>query len=58
MRSCFEEVHIKLTKGFEEINHKIPTQLKLLELTEKETKRLIMRNKRSEREKHLKHVEE
>ena len=33
------------------------TQFKLLELAEKETERLITRNKKSETEKHLQHVE-
>ena len=40
----------------EEINRKISTQFKLLELVEKETERLITRNKKSEIEKHLQHV--
>ena len=46
-----------MAKSFEEINRKISTQFKLLELAEKETERLIKRNKRSEIKKHLEHVE-
>ena len=41
----------------EEINRKMSTHFKLLELAEKETERLITRNKKSETEKHLQHVE-
>ena len=52
-----EEVHIKMVQGVEEINSKISTQLKLLDLAEKETERLIMRNKKNEIEKHLQRVE-
>ena len=36
----------------EEINRKISTKFKLLELPEKETERLLTRNKKSEIEKH------
>ena len=46
-----------MAQSLEEINRKITTQFKPLELAEKETKRLIKRNKRSETEKHLQHVE-
>ena len=46
-----------MAQSLEEINRKISTQFKLLELAEKETERLIKRNKRSEIEKHLPHVE-
>ena len=46
-----------MTQVLEEINLKISTQIKLLELIEKETERLITRNKRSEIEKHLQYVE-
>ena len=46
-----------MAQSLEEINRKITTQFKPLELAEKETKRLIKRNKRSEIEKHLQHVE-
>ena len=35
-------------QGLQEINHKIAAQLKLLELAEKKTERLIIRNKRTE----------
>ena len=42
-----------MVESLEEINRKISTQFKLLELAEKETARLIKRNKRSEIEKHL-----
>ena len=51
-----KEVHNKIAQGLEEIYSKISTQLKLLELAEKEIKRLITRNKRSEIENHLEHV--
>ena len=44
-------------KGLEENNRKSSTQFKLLELAKKETERLITRNKKSEIEKHLQHVE-
>ena len=44
-------------KGLEEINRKSSTKFKLLELAKKETERLITRNKKSEIEKHLQHVE-
>ena len=46
-----------MAQSLEEINRKITTQFKPLELAEKETKRLTKRNKRSEKEKHLQHVE-
>ena len=52
-----EEVHIKMVQGLEEINSKISTQFKLLDLAEKETERLITRNKKNEIEKHLQRVE-
>ena len=41
----------------EEISRKISTQFKLIDLAEKETERLIKRNKWSEIEKQLQHVE-
>ena len=41
-----------MTQTLEEINRKISTQFKLLEFAEKETERLIKRNKRSEIDKH------
>ena len=53
----FKEVHVKMAQGFEEINRKISTQFKLLGLAEKETERLLTRNKKNEIEKHLQHVE-
>ena len=40
----------------EEINRKISTQFKLLELAENETQRLLTRNKKNEIEKYLQHV--
>ena len=46
-----------MEQGLEEINRKISIQCKLLELAENETERLLMRNKKSEIEKHLQHVE-
>ena len=46
-----------MAQGFEEVNRKITTQFKLLELIEKEIERLITRNKKSEIEKHLQHLE-
>ena len=46
-----------MTQGLEEINRKISTQFELLTLNEKETERLVMRNKMIEIEKHLQHVE-
>ena len=52
-----EEVHIKMVQGLEEINSKISTKFKLLDLAEKETERLITRNKKNEIEKHLQRVE-
>ena len=45
-----------MVQDFEEINRKIPTQFELLQLAEKETERLITRNKGSETEKHLKNI--
>ena len=42
-------------QGLEEINYKISTPFKIPELAEKETKRLLTRNKKSEIEKHLQH---
>ena len=41
----------------EEINRKISTQFKLLELAEEETEQLLTRNKKSEIGKHLQNVE-
>ena len=41
----------------EEVNRNISTQFKLPELAEKGTGQLIMRNKKSEIEKHLQHIE-
>ena len=52
-----KEVQIKMALGLEEINLKILTQLKLLELAEKGTKGLITRNKKSEIEKQLRHTQ-
>lgn len=52
-----KEVQIKMALGLEEINLKILTQLKLLELAEKGTKGLITRNKESEIEKQLQHTQ-
>lgn len=52
-----KEVQIKMVLGLEEINLKILTQLKLLELAEKGTKGLITRNKKSEIEKQLQHTQ-
>ena len=46
-----------MTQSLEEINRKILTQFKLLELAEKETERLRKRNNRSNIEKHLQHIE-
>ena len=46
-----------MPQGLEEINCKNATQLKLLELAEKETEQLITTNWRSDTEKHLQHVE-
>ena len=40
-----KEIHIKMVQSLEEINHKISTKFKLLGLTEKETKQLIVRKK-------------
>ena len=52
-----KEVQIKIALGLEEINLKILTQLKLLELAEKGTKGLITRNKKSEIEKQLQYTQ-
>ena len=52
-----KEVQIKIALGLEEINLKILTQLKLLELAEKGTKGLITRNQKSEIEKQLQHTQ-
>ena len=52
-----KEVQIKIALGLEEINLKILTQLKLLELAEKGTKGLITRNKKNEIEKQLQHTQ-
>ena len=41
-----------MAQNLEEANGEISTQFKLIELIEKETERLITRNKRSEIEKH------
>ena len=46
-----------MAQGLEQINRKISTQFKLLELAEKETERLLTRNKNNDIEKHLQHVE-
>ena len=46
-----------MVQGLEEINSKISTKFKLLDLAEKETERLITRNKKNEIEKHLQRVE-
>ena len=46
-----------MLQSLEEISRKISTQFKLIDLAEKETKRLIKRNKWSEIEKQLQHVE-
>ena len=46
-----------MTQGLEKIDLKISTQFKLLELAEKETEQLLKRNKNSEIEKYLQHVE-
>ena len=46
-----------MEQSLEEINRKISTQFKLLELAENETERLLTRKKKSEIEKHLQHVE-
>ena len=52
-----KEVQIKMAVGLEEIDLKILTQLKLLELAEKGTEGLITRNKKSEIEKQLGHTQ-
>ena len=52
-----KEVDIKMVHDLEEINRKISTQFKLLELAETETERLTTRNEKSEIEKHLQHAE-
>ena len=41
-----------MAQGLQEMNLKISTQFKLLKLAEKETERLLSRNKKSEIEKH------
>ena len=46
-----------MAQGLEEINRGISTQFKLLDLAEKETERLITRNKNSQIKKYLQHVE-
>ena len=46
-----------MAQSQEEINQKISTKFKILELAEKETERLIKRNKRCGIEKHLHNVE-
>ena len=46
-----------MVQSLEEISRKISTQFKLIDLAEKETERLIKRNKWSEVEKQLQHVE-
>ena len=46
-----------MVQGLEEIKRKVSRQFKLLELTSKETQRLLTRNKKNEIEKHLQHVE-
>ena len=49
----FKELYVKMEQSLEEINRKISTQFKLLELAENETERLLTRKKKSEIEKHL-----
>ena len=46
-----------MVQALEEIKRKVSRQFKLLELTSKETQRLLTRNKKNEIEKHLQHVE-
>ena len=52
-----KKVYFKIVQSVEEISRKISTQFKLIDLAEKETERLIKRNKWSEIEKQLQHVE-
>ena len=56
MRSYFQKSSLKMAQCLEEINRKISTQFKLLDFAEKETERLLTRNKKSEIEKHIQHV--
>ena len=55
----FKEVGSSRKNGarFVRNNRKISTQFKLLELAETEAEQLLMRNKKSEIDKHLQHVE-
>ena len=54
----FKKTPLKMAQGLEEINCKISTQFKLrIKLAEKETERVMTRNKKNEIEKHLQHVE-
>ena len=46
-----------MVQGLEKINRKISTQFKLLELGEKETERLLTKNKAIQIEKHFQPVE-
>ena len=46
-----------MSETLEEIKANITTQFKLLELAEKSCERILKRNKKSEIEKHLHHVE-
>ena len=46
-----------MVQGLEKINRKISTQFKLLEFGEKETERLLTKNKAIQIEKHFQHVE-
>ena len=57
MRSYFERSSHLNGARFGRNNRKISTQFKLLEFAEKETKRLITRNKTNEIEKNLQHIE-
>ena len=58
VRSYFEKrLHENGARFRRKINRKISTQFKLLEFDEKETELLIKRNKKSDTEKYLQHVE-
>ena len=46
-----------MAQVLEKINLKISPQFKLLEIAEKETERLIRRNKKIDLEKHIQHIE-
>ena len=48
-----KEGQVKMVQGLEKINRKISTQFKLLELGEKETERLLTKNKAIQIEKHF-----